>query len=126
QKMRDFLGMASDHFDIVVLDSAPVLAVPEARILAADCDAALFAARINQTSLRALRQARRVLATAKEEGARLIGVVANGVDRSKRPGSYGYGYGGYGGYGYGLADADFGVFGATVGGDGAAGEPRVS
>src|SRR5690606_29524593 len=108
QKMRDLLAMASDHFDIVVLDSAPVLAVPQARIPAADCDAALFAARVNQTSLRALRQARRVLATAKEEGARLIGVVANGIDRSKRPGSYGgYGYGGYGGYGYGLADADF-------------------
>jgi capsular exopolysaccharide synthesis family protein len=130
QKMRDFLRDAEAHFDVVVVDSAPVLAVPEARILAADCDAVLFVARMNQTSLRALRQSRRMLDAGESGGARFIGVVVNGVERQRRAGGYGYGYGGhgygYGEYGYGIGEADFSVFGNPVGGDGAAGEPRVS
>src|SRR5690606_8563972 len=128
QKMRDLLRAAKDHFDVVIVDSAPVLAVPEARLLTADCDAVLFVARVNQTSLRALRQARRAVEVAEGEGARFIGVVVNAVEWPRRPGGYGYGYGydyGYG-YGYGIGEADFGVFGDASGGDGAAGEPRVA
>lgn len=133
QKMRDLVAEAGEHFDLVIVDSAPILAVPEARLLSAGCDAVLFVARANQTSLRALRQARRALETVDQpESARFIGVVVNGVERQRRQGGYGsygyggYGYGGYGGYGYGISDADFGVFGAAGGGDGAAGEPRVT
>jgi tyrosine-protein kinase Etk/Wzc len=131
QKMRELVREAGEHFDLVIVDSAPILAVPEARLLAAGCDALLFVVRANQTSLRALRQARRVLDAGEPEGARFIGVVVNGVERPRRQsggygyGGYGYGGYGYGGYGYGISDADFGVFGAA-GGDGAAGEPRVN
>ena len=130
QKMRDLLREAATHFDVVVVDSAPILAAPEARLLAADCDAVLFVARENQTSLRALRQARRTLEAVEAEGVRFIGVVVNAVERPRRQSGYG-GYGSYGGYGYGyggygISEADFGSFGDTAGGDGAAGEPRVS
>jgi tyrosine-protein kinase Etk/Wzc len=132
QKMRECLTEAGAHFDLVVVDSAPFLAVAEARLLAADCDAVVLVARVNQTSLRAMRQTRRALEAVEPEGARFIGVIANGIEKTRRQGGYGgyagYGYAGYGygayGYGYGMSDADFGSFEGS--GDGAAGEPRVA
>jgi capsular exopolysaccharide synthesis family protein len=82
-------------FDRVVIDSPPVMAVADARILAAAADATVLVLRMNKSD-------RKLSALAIDAlhgvGANVLGWVANGM----RSGSERY----YGGYGYYRADSD--------------------
>lgn len=127
QAMSVMLKNAAAHFDLVVVDSSPVLAVPEARLLAATCDAVLLLARSGQTSEHSLHAAAQALESVGANAARFIGVVFNGVEQSRRRArSRGYGYG-YDYTGYGMKDVDFKTFAdspASTSGDGGNGNVR--
>jgi succinoglycan biosynthesis transport protein ExoP len=69
------------EYDVAILDSPVLLAVPDALLLAADADATLLVHRPGSVELRALRRMREDLQRA---GARVLGVAFNCVDASDR------------------------------------------
>ncbi|MGF6348648.1 polysaccharide biosynthesis tyrosine autokinase [Variovorax sp. W2I14] len=91
--LREFLEAMSARYDLVVIDSPPVLVAADAAAVAAHAGAILLVARDNLTQIGELSESVKRLAHA---GQRVSGVVFNGMDLSRRHyGSYGYKYGGY-------------------------------
>jgi capsular exopolysaccharide synthesis family protein len=86
RNMRKLVNSLRDHFDVIIIDTPPTLAVAEARQLAPKADATLMVARAGSTRENelgfAIEQLERV-------GARVMGVVLNGFDMSM---AYGYEY----------------------------------
>ena len=91
----------------MVVDSAPVELVSDARMLATKATGVLYVIRADDTSYQAVR---RGLSNLAETGAPLLGAVLNQIDpkAAKSYGYYKYGSGGYGRYGgrYGADVAD--------------------
>ncbi len=82
------LGLA---YDLVILDSPPVLAVSDARILACEVDRTVFIVRWAETRREVAATALRQLTSA---GAEMAGVLLSMVDVRKHA-RYGYGDSGY-------------------------------
>jgi tyrosine-protein kinase Etk/Wzc len=96
QAMRDTLKEAREAYDIVLLDSPPLLAVTDAAVLSTMVDGAILVVRMGSTARTSVRRAKSQLHTVH---GRLIGTVLNDVDF--RAGLYGGGYGYYYYYYYG-------------------------
>jgi Mrp family chromosome partitioning ATPase/capsular polysaccharide biosynthesis protein len=92
-RLVQVLDELRDRFDIVLIDSAPVLAVTDTVPLLRYADATLFVGRLGVTT----RDTAKRLAdfVARVPGLNMLGVVANDLSRLEA-GTYGYGYG----YGY--------------------------
>lgn len=91
--LGELLSDFSERYDLVVIDSPPVLVAADAAAVAAHAGAVLLVARDNLTQLGELNESIKRLAHA---GQKINGVVFNGMDLSRRHyGSYGYKYGGY-------------------------------
>ena len=95
QALLDLLGRVAGDYDQVLIDSPPVIAVTDARILAASCDASVLILRADRSTRRLAEHARDAL---QSVGANLLGVIVNDVPRGKS--GYGYDYYGTGNYGY--------------------------
>jgi receptor protein-tyrosine kinase len=91
----ELLNQLRNMFDVVLLDSAPVLAVTDTVPLLRYADATLFVGRFGVTSRDTVKRLRDFLARVPD--VNVIGVVANELPRIDAS-SYGYGYG-YGNYG---------------------------
>ena len=78
-RMRGLLETLAKDFDLVVLDSPPVLAASDSAILGAMADGVLMVVRAGQTDRDAARAALKQLATV---GARVVGAVLNDPDAS--------------------------------------------
>jgi capsular exopolysaccharide synthesis family protein len=104
QTFADLLNDLARRYDHVVVDSPPVMAVTDARILAAMCDLTLLVVRAEFSSKRAAGDAKNGLLGF---GANLVGVVVNDGPRNRQ--RYGY----YGGYGRTRAAAGAGTMSAT-------------
>lgn len=89
--MDRLLAAARDRFDLVLLDTAPALAVSDTRVLASKADAVIFLTRWRKTPLKATTSAIRLL---DQAGGRVAGVVLSQVDM-KQQSRYGYGDAGY-------------------------------
>lgn len=91
RRMAALIGALKAECDIVLFDTPPLLVFADAALLARACDGVILTARAYTTRLGALRQASEQLTQA---GARLLGVVLNGVatPRGKQH-SYYYYYG---------------------------------
>lgn len=85
--MNELLREASARYDLIILDTAPVLAVSDTRILAAKADAVIFLAKWRQTPIHAMEAALKLLDAG---GAFIGGVVLTQIDM-KRQVRYGYG-----------------------------------
>jgi capsular exopolysaccharide synthesis family protein len=94
ERFDALLGLMASRYDLVILDSPPVLAVTDALILARKVDAMLMVVRAEYTSRHTLRDGLRQLRAVQ---APLAGIVLN----HQRPHGRGYGYRGGRGYGYG-------------------------
>jgi Mrp family chromosome partitioning ATPase len=93
-KMRQVLGHLTGQFDIVLVDTPPLLAVSDAIPLLAYADGVILVTRVGLTE-RASGQ--RAMASARlDSSVNVLGVVANDVTQQL---GYGYGYG----YGQGYA-----------------------
>jgi tyrosine-protein kinase Etk/Wzc len=90
QAMRDVLRQAREQFDVVLLDSPPLLAVTDAAVLSTMVDGAILVVRTGATPRPSVRRAVSQLQTVH---GRLVGTVLNDVDF--RSGLYGGGYGYY-------------------------------
>ena len=95
REMKEFLAEVSQKYDLVVLDSPPVLAVSESMVIASQADATLLVVWSGRTSRKLVHVAVRQLLS---RGANLLGCVLNNLDLT-RMGSYGassyYHYYGY-------------------------------
>ena len=87
QKMNDLLQQLSERFDLVVIDSPPLMAAADARILSRVADATVLIVRWGKTRRPVARLAVRQLQAA---GARLAGGLLTMVD-VKRNAKYSYG-----------------------------------
>jgi succinoglycan biosynthesis transport protein ExoP len=80
RKVKDFLWRLRDIFDLVVIDSSPLLPVTDSRALVAAVDAVVFVVRWETTSQDAVKSAMRQTFGLHE---RLAGVVLNQVNVSR-------------------------------------------
>jgi capsular exopolysaccharide synthesis family protein len=85
-QMGELLGTLREHFDVVIIDTPPTLAVSEAKQLAPKADATLVVVRAGETKERDLDLAAQQL---QRVGGRIIGVVLNAFDLNM---AYGYTY----------------------------------
>ena len=122
-RLLSLLSVGLEVFDLIVVDSPPVMGLADAPLLSSAVGATIFVVGAGQVRMRLIRAAVKRLEFSR---ASLIGTVLTRFDARSSYG-YGYGYGsgyGYGyGYGYGQSqrEADQ-VIGATEG----AGRPRLS
>jgi len=96
QKMVELIEMAKKKFDVVLLDSPPVLAVTDPTILSTFADGTIVVVSANITRIEDLERA---LESLEGVGAKTMGVVLNNFDIRKAFGGY-YGSYGYRGYRY--------------------------
>jgi capsular exopolysaccharide synthesis family protein len=87
--MRSIVDEAKKTFDIIVIDSPPVLAVTDASVLSSMVDGTIVVVRVGRTARDAVRRA---VAQLRVVNGRVLGAVLNDVDFGS--GVY------YGGYGY--------------------------
>jgi capsular exopolysaccharide synthesis family protein len=97
QRMREVLAELQSRYDLVVLDTPPVLLAPEASVLAAGADGVVLVVRAGVTQRAAAQDAAQQLRTV---GANLVGSVLNDPD-AKLPGYSSYYAYRYYGYAYG-------------------------
>jgi tyrosine-protein kinase Etk/Wzc len=77
---EQLLQHAAKHYDLVIVCSAPVLAAPDAAILAPMMGAVFLVARAEVTSLSELRESGKRLS---QNGAQVKGVIFNGLNLTK-------------------------------------------
>ncbi len=90
-EMSTLLSRLREDFDMVILDTAPVLAVAETRVLASQADAVMFLTRWRKTPAKAAEAALRSL---EQSEATVAGAVLTQVDMHEQA-RYGYGDAGY-------------------------------
>ncbi|MEM0991145.1 MAG: polysaccharide biosynthesis tyrosine autokinase [Pseudomonadota bacterium] len=86
---RDFLDKIRDRYDVIIIDTPPVLAVPDARMIGALADMVLYVVRWDETSKRQVSQGLHAFASANVS---VNGLVLSQVDRGRQK-AYGYGDG---------------------------------
>jgi len=97
EKFRQLITDMRNKFDAIIIDTPPVLVVPDARIIAESADAVLFTVQWDKTSKFQVEEAMRMFQSASQT---IAGFVLSQIN-AKRMRSYGYGgrYGAYAGYG---------------------------
>lgn len=99
------------EFDVIVVDSAPLLAVPDTRLLIPLVDNFCLVVRAEMTPKKAIQK---VIDLMDDDGTTPSGIVINGFEEKKGLFNYkyGYGYSGYGGYGQYGKGYGYGSYGA--------------
>lgn len=97
ERFKQFLKTVRQEYDVVLIDTPPVLVVPDARIIAQQADAVLFTVRWDSTSQQQVEESLRIFHNSKQ---RITGLILSQIN-PKRMKAYGYGgkYGAYAGYG---------------------------
>ncbi|MBE0453502.1 MAG: polysaccharide biosynthesis tyrosine autokinase [Roseovarius sp.] len=97
ERFRHFLAALRERYDVIIIDTPPVLVVPDARIIAKTADALLFSVRWDSTSRAQVSESLRQLHASRIQPTGLILSQINTAGMKR----YGYGgrYGAYGGYG---------------------------
>lgn len=96
-RFRELLVWASEHYDMVVIDTPPILAVTDAAVIGRSVGTCLVVARFEVNSVKEMTVCVQRL---EQAGVNVKGAILNGV--IKRASSY-YGYG-YNHYGYSYTD----------------------
>lgn len=81
-RLRDFIVSLGEHFDWILIDSPPVMAVTDASLLAHHATGVLFVVGAEMTSRHA---ASRALDQLEQVNARFVGAVLNRVDLDRNP-----------------------------------------
>jgi capsular exopolysaccharide synthesis family protein len=85
-RLRDILTYARKNFDLVLIDSPPLLQIPDARVIGRAADSVLLVVRAGHTSRDTALAARQRLF---EDGTPVIGVVMTDWNPKRSPGYYG-------------------------------------
>ena len=96
ERMKELLDELAGRFDVVVIDTPPVLSVTDAAVLCQYGTGVVMVVRSFATQRKLARQAAELLMRSR---GRILGAVINNVDAHRSGyGYYGYGYGPYAGY----------------------------
>ena len=95
-RFKALLDWAAEHYDFVIVDSAPILAVTDAAIVGQHVGASLLVARFAKTAVKEVEVAIRRF---EQNGVAIKGILLNAVE--KKASSY---YGNYGYYQYSYGD----------------------
>lgn len=87
QKLRELLDICRQRYELVIIDSAPVASVTDARLLSLMVDKVIFVLQWHQTVASAAQDSVRAL---RESGADVAGTVLTQVDLARHA-QYGYG-----------------------------------
>jgi tyrosine-protein kinase Etk/Wzc len=98
--LQSVLDQACRDYDIVVLDTAPILAVPDTRVIAPLAHNVCLVVQAEKVPKGAVHRALTIL---EEDGTSLSGVVFNGFQEKRRLMSENYSYGYYKSSRYGRA-----------------------
>jgi capsular exopolysaccharide synthesis family protein len=93
-KMPDLLRQLKQQFDIILIDTPPMLQISDARVLAHMVDAVILVVRADQTTRDAAQAA---VQRFHEDGSTVLGTILNDWNPKHAPGGY-YGYGKYDAY----------------------------
>ena len=90
-RFEDFMAQMRTQFDFIFIDTPPVLAVPDARVIAKTSDAVIFCVRWNKTARETVMEGLRFFA---QINVRIAGLVLSQVNINKmaRYGYTSYGY----------------------------------
>lgn len=100
QRMKDFLQEMKSHFDYIIIDTPPLLAVADGQIISSMADGVLLVVESKKTPKDSVLKSKDLLINAN---ANILGIILNKCEISNKKG-YGYGYGYY--YGYGQTSRD--------------------
>ena len=92
QRMKALIEQLKEQFDLVIIDSAPIMAVPDSRILAGLADKTLFVVNWDATPKKVVASAIHILN--KDSHNNVAGIVLQKVNLEQY-GRYGYGESGY-------------------------------
>lgn len=97
QSFSDTIKSLRDHYDTIIIDTPPVLVVPDARLVARAVDSMLLVVAWDRTSHAQVQEALKMFTSIDFS---VSGLILNQIDPHKIK-QYGYGdqYGAYGGYG---------------------------
>jgi len=95
-RFREFMRWASEHYDMVIVDTPPILAVTDAALVGGIAASTLLVARFNVTSVREMQVSYRRL---QQMGVNIKGAILNDVMKSAAS----YYSSGYDAYGYSAA-----------------------
>jgi capsular exopolysaccharide synthesis family protein len=111
-RVSGLLAEARSKYDVIVIDTPPLLAVPDARILAAHADNVCLVMRAEYVPKGAVHRAIALLTSGRTP---LSGIILNGFKERRRliGANYSYGYYNYGGRGNaGYQYGSYGAYGA--------------
>jgi capsular exopolysaccharide synthesis family protein len=100
KSLQPLLDKLSEYFDRIVIDSAPLVPVSDSIPIAKLVQSVVLVVRVGSTPKGAIKRAIRVLS---DNGSHPVGIVANGLPRTRTSGAHGYYYsysgsGSYSGY----------------------------
>lgn len=98
KSLEQAIDLLKQHFDYIILDTAPIGMVTDTRLIARVADLSMYVCRAGYTHKNDFE-----LINELEQEKKLpnLCVLINGIDMSKRKNGYYYSYGKYGKYGYG-------------------------
>ena len=88
-RLAEAMVALSERFDLVLVDTPPMLAVTDASVVGKHCDTTLLVARFEKNPVREIKAAKRRL---EDNGINVRGAVLNAVERKPSTASGHYGY----------------------------------
>jgi capsular exopolysaccharide synthesis family protein len=95
-RMGSLIEALTEHYDVVIIDSPPVLGLADAPLIATTCEGVVYAIEANRVKSRGIATAMDRL---RRSNAQIFGAILTKLDKHALSFGYGYGYGH--GYGYG-------------------------
>ena len=96
--LDEMINMLKEHYDYVILDTAPIGMVTDTAIIGRVADLCVYACRADYTPKNGYEY---INVLKNSHKFPKLATVINGIDMRKRKNAYGYGYGKRYGYGYG-------------------------
>ena len=94
--MAHLLAYLKDHYDLVLIDTPPMLQIPDARVVGRLVDSVIMVVRANKTTRTAVLAACQRFS---EDGTKILGTILNDWNPKTAPDGY-YGYSNYRNYNY--------------------------